>query len=240
MKPTPSAIPREFGGLLRRLRQEQGLTLQEVAQRVGSYKGYIWEIERGRVNPPSPKFIRKFASLFRYDQNEMLRVAYLDKAPLSIRTQLKRAVRAGSTAAVTIPLLNTLASGYPCTLDEAGEPLPLLGARLSLNLPDTAHAALCVCDDAMSPSFDKGSIVLLHAPSTPASGLAFLVYSVSRKTFGIFASVAVSRGVRVEPLNARVPSLQLEPEQVLLFMPFAGLLGERSRRAGARRTGKSP
>jgi transcriptional regulator with XRE-family HTH domain len=41
-----------FGDLVRKMRKEKSLTLEAVAKKVGSHKGYVSGIENDRVNPP--------------------------------------------------------------------------------------------------------------------------------------------------------------------------------------------
>ncbi|MHC4607803.1 MAG: helix-turn-helix domain-containing protein [Planctomycetota bacterium] len=84
-----------FGALLKQLREDSGLTLQQVAGKVGTTKGYVSSIENGKVNPPSHKFIRKFARLFRHDEKEMTLLAYVDKAPAIIRQEVERLLEPG-------------------------------------------------------------------------------------------------------------------------------------------------
>jgi transcriptional regulator with XRE-family HTH domain len=82
----------QFGKLLRRLRQEKGLSLNDVAKKINSHKGYVSGIENGKVNPPSVKFLRKFARLYHYDEKKLILVAYVEKAPREIREELRRLV----------------------------------------------------------------------------------------------------------------------------------------------------
>ncbi len=70
-----------FGDLVRKLRKEKGLTMEAVARRVGSQKGYISGIENDKVNPPSLKIIKKYAKLFGHDVRDLARKAWVDKAP---------------------------------------------------------------------------------------------------------------------------------------------------------------
>ena len=70
-----------FGALVKQLRKKKGLTLQDVASKVGSHKGYVSGIESGKVNPPSVKLIRKFAKLFGQDEKRLVLLAWVDKAP---------------------------------------------------------------------------------------------------------------------------------------------------------------
>ncbi|HLY73912.1 MAG TPA: helix-turn-helix transcriptional regulator, partial [Planctomycetota bacterium] len=74
-----------FGDLVRKLRYEQGLTLEAVAKKIGSHKGYVSGIEAGKVNPPSVKFITKFARAFGQDARALVRLAWVDKAPAILK-----------------------------------------------------------------------------------------------------------------------------------------------------------
>ena len=74
-----------FGDLVRTLRKERGLTLEGVARKIGSYKGYVSGIENGKVNPPSVRIIKKYARLFGQDARMLVRLAWVDKAPKIIR-----------------------------------------------------------------------------------------------------------------------------------------------------------
>jgi transcriptional regulator with XRE-family HTH domain len=74
-----------FGDLVRKLRKEKGLTLEAVAKKIGSHKGYVSGIENDKVNPPSVKIIKKYAKLFGQDARALARLAWVDKAPEILR-----------------------------------------------------------------------------------------------------------------------------------------------------------
>ena len=74
-----------FGALVKKLRKEKCLTLEAVAKKIGSHKGYVSGIENDKVNPPSVKVILKYAKLFGQDPKMMVRLAWVDKAPNIIR-----------------------------------------------------------------------------------------------------------------------------------------------------------
>ncbi|MBX3513347.1 MAG: helix-turn-helix transcriptional regulator [Xanthobacteraceae bacterium] len=50
---------------LRELREEQKLSLQDVADRVGASKAHIWDLEQGRSTNPSFELMRKLADCFK-------------------------------------------------------------------------------------------------------------------------------------------------------------------------------
>lgn len=80
----------QFGEVVRSLRRERGLTLEVVADKIGSHKGYISGIENGKVSPPSVRLIRKLAKTLGADEKRLVRIAWVDKAPKLIRDDAKR------------------------------------------------------------------------------------------------------------------------------------------------------
>jgi transcriptional regulator with XRE-family HTH domain len=76
-----------FGSRVKELRKEKGLTLEEVARKIGSHKGYVSGIENAKVAPPSVKIILKYAKLFGQDPKTLVRLAWVDKAPAILRDE---------------------------------------------------------------------------------------------------------------------------------------------------------
>lgn len=70
-----------FSDTVKMLRQERGLTLEAVAEKLGSHKGYVSGIENKKVNPPSAKIVVKYAKLFHKSEAELLFKAWEEKAP---------------------------------------------------------------------------------------------------------------------------------------------------------------
>ncbi len=81
-----------FGERLRDLRHASGLSLGRLGRKIGRGKGYLSGIENGKVNPPSPKVIRKLAEALDHDVKELMMVAYVEKAPREIRKELEEAL----------------------------------------------------------------------------------------------------------------------------------------------------
>ena len=79
-----------FGRLVKELRAERGLSLAQVARRIGSHKGYVSAIENDQVNPPSVRLIKNYAKLFGRDARELARLAWVDKAPEILREDAER------------------------------------------------------------------------------------------------------------------------------------------------------
>lgn len=76
-----------FGDVLKRLRAERDVTLEEVAQAVKTHKGYISGIENGKVRPPSVRMIEKLARFYKQDPKPLVRLAWVDKAPSLLRSE---------------------------------------------------------------------------------------------------------------------------------------------------------
>ena len=81
-----------FGTILRRARLARGWTLDDVARRVRSHKGYISGMENRNVNPPSAALVLKLAQLYELDGTELLLHAIAEKAPTQVRAELNRRV----------------------------------------------------------------------------------------------------------------------------------------------------
>ena len=79
-----------FGDLVKRLRKERGLTLEAVAKKIGSHKGYVSGIENDKVNPPSVKILKKYAKIFGRYPCQFVRLAWVDKAPDLIKEDAER------------------------------------------------------------------------------------------------------------------------------------------------------
>ncbi len=79
-----------FGECLRSLRRACGLSLGQLGRKIHRGKGYLSGIENGKVNPPSPKVIRKLAEALGHDVKELLTLAYVEKAPKEIRKDLEK------------------------------------------------------------------------------------------------------------------------------------------------------
>ena len=193
------------------------MTLDQVAKKIGSHKGYVSGIENGKVNPPSVKFIRKFARLFASDEKEMVRIAWLDKAPKLIKDDVAQAVGAppaatGTADTVALPLLNTVSSGYPTEIAD-GRPRPLTTTVLSLprGKADPQFAAT-VCDNSMEQSegfsISKGDMVFLAPVSRVKNGsVVFVVFNSKGRRNALIRQVMLEQNEHVvlQPLNKDYP-----------------------------------
>lgn len=83
---------RSFGDIMKDARKAAGMTLEDVANKLDTHKGYISGIERGRTAPPSDKYMPKIAKMFGYDEIALLALAHAEKAPEQVREVFLEAV----------------------------------------------------------------------------------------------------------------------------------------------------
>jgi len=76
----------QFGKVIMALRQKRGLTLDVMARKLGTHKGYVSGWITGAVNPPSPKILSKIARTFpEIALEDLVELAWVEKAPAVIR-----------------------------------------------------------------------------------------------------------------------------------------------------------
>lgn len=60
-------------------------TLEQLAKRTGTHKGYISGIERGQVNPPSPAVCRKLAKVLELSADTLVALSWVEKRPRGVK-----------------------------------------------------------------------------------------------------------------------------------------------------------
>lgn len=84
-----------FGPFLKGLREKAGITLEDLAVKVGVQRSYVSMVERRKINPPAASVIRRIARVLRYKTRTLLLLAYLEKVPPEIVDVIKSALRNG-------------------------------------------------------------------------------------------------------------------------------------------------
>jgi transcriptional regulator with XRE-family HTH domain len=77
-----------YGSVIREARVRKGQTLDGLASKVGTHKGYISGIENGKVSPPAPGLSTRLAKALGLDPLDLLRRATVQKAPKALRAEL--------------------------------------------------------------------------------------------------------------------------------------------------------
>lgn len=75
----------DFASVVKQARLQKGLTLEGMASRIGSHKGYISGWENHKVSPPSCKIVRKVAKLFGLDVKKLIILAEVEKVDRDVR-----------------------------------------------------------------------------------------------------------------------------------------------------------
>lgn len=75
----------QFGKMVHHARRSLGLTLDQVAKRIGSHKGYMSGIERGTCNPPAPDVCRKLANVLGLSADNMVALSWIEKRPKGVK-----------------------------------------------------------------------------------------------------------------------------------------------------------
>lgn len=63
----------------------KGLKLEALAKRCGTHKGYVSGWRRGKVNPPTAKFVRRLAKALDLEPTNLLVLAELEKIDKEVR-----------------------------------------------------------------------------------------------------------------------------------------------------------
>lgn len=74
-----------FADVVKAARDRSGLSLAEAAAKLGTFKSYVSGIETGKLRPPSPRFVGKYAKLYGLPLNELLVLSWAGKAPKPVR-----------------------------------------------------------------------------------------------------------------------------------------------------------
>lgn len=74
-----------FGEVVKARRLFLKLTLEELARKVGTHKGYISGIENRKVSPPSPGITEKLCKALEIGVEGMMLRGWAQKAPKRIR-----------------------------------------------------------------------------------------------------------------------------------------------------------
>ena len=81
-----------LGQIIRKKREQLGLTLDEVSSRVGFSKPYLSTIETDKVkNPPSDELLKKLEKMLEFEPGLLLHIAHMERLPSDIRQEYESA-----------------------------------------------------------------------------------------------------------------------------------------------------
>lgn len=153
-----------LGEVIRRYREERGLSMDEFSKKSSLSKAYISILERN-VNPstgrpvvPSLETIKAVASVIGLDVNDLIDVLDGDQ-PIKIPRQGESYIPDGFQPMpdmAGIPLVGRIACGEPITAEQNVEGI--------VSVPAQWHSdfALLCQGDSMEPSIKDGDLVAIH------------------------------------------------------------------------------
>jgi transcriptional regulator with XRE-family HTH domain len=112
-----------FGQSVKRERLVRGWTLEFVARRLRTHKGYVSGIETGRVNPPAANLTARFAKLDSLPPTELMILSHLEKTPKVVRRELFKRVYGKHVADAAKPPLPRREAAYARKLIKDGQKL---------------------------------------------------------------------------------------------------------------------
>jgi repressor LexA len=207
-----------LGVKLRKRRRRIGLTLDELASRIGISKPYLSLIETGRVpNPPSDEKLRRLEQSLGFEPGELVMQAHLHRTPADVRAVLGKLLESDG---------KDVPGAFRKLVDRAdGQIAPMINGKSAGQLVgcpevfDKGAFAARVQGDSMASKYGEGDIVIF-SPALPArSGDdCFVRFADGRTTFKrVFFEVdgeARSPVVRLQPRNEKYRPEMVRSEEV--------------------------
>ena len=154
-----------LGEIIKNYRQQNNLSMQEFADKIGASKGYIHMIEH-EINPstgkpinPSVETLKALAWAMNMDIEDLIKC--LDGRQLIYTNEIACANQLSNS----VPLLGVVKAGYDFLCDEN-----LLGYVETDIKNIDEHFALKVTGDSMQPVLYDGDIVIVHQQPDVESG----------------------------------------------------------------------
>jgi transcriptional regulator with XRE-family HTH domain len=76
---------KRFGQVLHEIRKHRGMTLERLAERSGTCKGYLSGIENGKCNPPFAKMTILLCKVLEMSPDGLLLLSEVAKAPIEVQ-----------------------------------------------------------------------------------------------------------------------------------------------------------
>jgi repressor LexA len=125
---------RNFGARLKALRQQQNMTLDDLAARSGISKAYLSQIENGRVDPPRDDKVRRLEAVFGERPSTLVELAHLARVPDDVRERFARLQDAVARAEEAIPRAASQAPAPPSDAAK-GDNLPAEAVDETISAP---------------------------------------------------------------------------------------------------------
>ncbi|MEM7230854.1 MAG: XRE family transcriptional regulator [Planctomycetota bacterium] len=233
--------PSDTGGLgkqIRSLRRKHHMSAEELASRIGTTKARVLSIEEGKRSL-EPEFADKIAKSLKLPANHFLKsqqdtIDRLEAQIARLNQELAERHRApeipapvpGGESARSVPILGSLALGYPETFDANGEPSAETDDFLYLpGITDPQCFAVYVVGDSMdadmAPRFREGDIAAFSKGATRSRDFAFVRLEGESP---LFRQVFYDLGgrIRLQPLNLNYPARHCTRDEILGMWRLVG------------------
>ena len=224
----------DLGTIIRKRRNEKGLTQDQLSERIGISKPYLSNIETGRAkNPPTDRILVALEVELGFESNALLRLGHLVRTPSDIALELdeqqaelvhlRRVVQEFADAnpgqAVGesiprlpvgrgVPVINSVAAGYPAHFADLDSPASTREEVVHCpGLTDAQAFAARVVGDSMEPMYHEGDLVVFSPNTKPTPGDDCFVRFAgdTGTTFKRFYQDTPDE-IRLQPLNNAHPA----------------------------------
>ena len=235
-------LPGSLGKEIRIQRRKRHLSVEDVALKLGVQKYQIRDIEEGKKEL-APGLAEKLSRLLRLPANHFLafqggRIQALEAQLARLNQALAEAQRGQASGGKEetrqgIPILGTVADGYPDDFDEEGKPVGEPEDFLFLpSVLDAGAFGVHVVGDSMEapvrPSFNEGDLVVFSDSPLRSRDFALIRRRASAEGEGevTFRQVFFESGgqVRLQPLNLNYTAEVYPKKQILGMWKLVGHL----------------
>jgi repressor LexA len=222
-----------LGEIIRKKREELGLTLDEVGSRIGFSKPYLSTIETGRVtNPPSDELLQKLEKVLGFETGTLLYIAHMEKMPPDVKDHVEKMeteieIFRGQqqpsekkpviVPGKLIPIINKVTAGYPTDFNDLDYPVGIADEYIRCpDVHDPNAFAVRVVGDSMEPKFHEGDIIIFSPKVNVNSGDDCFVRLASPHET-IFKRVFFEKDnniVRLQPRNEKYAPMMVEGARI--------------------------
>jgi repressor LexA len=231
-----------LGEIIRSKREELGLTLDEVASRIGFSKPYLSTIETGRVhNPPGDVLLQKLEKVLGFETGTLLLLAHMERLPADVKDKIETndatiekwiklnidpnkndsqetpVARPSITPGRLIPIINKVAAGYPTDFNDLDYPVGIADEYIRCpDIHDPNAFAVRVVGDSMEPKFHEGDIIVFSPKVEVQSGDdCFVRFTTPHET--TFKRVFFEKDnniIRLQPRNEKYAPMMVEGTRI--------------------------
>lgn len=153
-----------IGERIKKIREEKGMTQQQVADKIGISYQNVSQYERG-IRTPKSSSLRKIADALGVDVWEIIEFDNIEVDDWSTDTRPASVLRPSDLRRQRVPLVGSVAAGAPIYDPE--------DAGVYVESSVDCDAAITVRGDSMAPTYQDGDLVFIKCrPDVPEGAVA--------------------------------------------------------------------